>query len=450
MFISKMHLPRRTVLRGIGATVALPLLDCMVPALTAISRTAAAPVRRFGIFYVPNGMSMPYWSPKADGPLEADNLPPTLQSAKSFADRILMCGGLNDEAANLVKGGGAHARAAGTFLTCVPFRHTNGADVYAETTMDQIAARELSKETQITSLELGIEPNSMLGTCGGASCAYTNTISWRTPTTPLPTENDPRAVFELLFGTTGSTDPEARLARMRRDRSILDSVNEALSDLELVIGASDRGKLDEYLDALRDIERRIQMAEQQSARELPVVDQPVGVPSDYAEHARLMMDLLALAWQTDLTRISTFMLAREISGRAYPEVGVSDSHHPLSHHQDEPAKLERLHRINEHHFRQFAYLVEKLAALPEGDGTMLDHTLMLYGTGISDSNTHFYDDLPIALVGGTKAGIKGGRYVRYPEGTPLANLWVTVLEKLGMPVEAFGDSTGPLGRLTDV
>ena len=237
---------------------------------------------------------------------------------------------------------------------------------------------------------------------------------------------------------------------MRRDRSILDSVNEALSDLELVIGASDRGKLDEYLDALRDIERRIQMAEQQSARELPVVDQPVGVPSDYAEHARLMMDLLALAWQTDLTRISTFMLAREISGRAYPEVGVSDSHHPLSHHQDEPAKLERLHRINEHHFRQFAYLVEKLAALPEGDGTMLDHTLMLYGTGISDSNTHFYDDLPIALVGGTKAGIKGGRYVRYPEGTPLANLWVTVLEKLGMPVEAFGDSTGPLGRLTDV
>ena len=446
MFISKMHLPRRTVLRGLGATIALPLLDGMVPALTALSKTAAAPVRRFGIFYVPNGMSMPYWSPKTEGPLA--ELPPTLRSLSAFKDNILMCGGLDDEAASLVKGGGAHARAAGTFLTGVPFKATNGADVYAEVSMDQIAARELSKETQLASLELGIESNAMLGSCGGASCAYTNTIAWRTPTTPLPIENDPRAVFELLFGTTGSTDPEVRLARMRRDRSILDSVGDALKGLGQVIGSSDRAKLDEYLEAVRDIERRIQMAERQNSQELPVVNQPVGVPSDYGEHAKLMMDLLALAYQTDLTRISTFMLAREISGRAYPEVGVSDSHHPLSHHQDEPAKLERLHKINEYHCQQFAYLVEKLAALPEGDGTMLDHTLLLYGTGISDSNTHFYDDLPIALVGGTKAGITGGRYVRYPKGTPLANLWVTILEKLGVPVEAFGDSTGPLDRLT--
>ncbi len=446
MFISKMHLPRRTVLRGLGATIALPLLDGMVPALTALSKTAAAPVRRFGIFYVPNGMSMPYWSPKTEGPLA--ELPPTLRSLSAFKDYILMCGGLDDEAASLVKGGGAHARAAGTFLTGVPFKATNGADVYAEVSMDQIAARELSKETQLASLELGIESNAMLGSCGGASCAYTNTIAWRTPTTPLPIENDPRAVFELLFGTTGSTDPEARLARMRRDRSILDSVGDALKGLGQVIGSSDRAKLDEYLEAVRDIERRIQMAERQNSQELPVVNQPVGVPSDYGEHAKLMMDLLALAYQTDLTRISTFMLAREISGRAYPEVGVSDSHHPLSHHQDEPAKLERLHKINEYHCQQFAYLVEKLAALPEGDGTMLDHTLLLYGTGISDSNTHFYDDLPIALVGGTKAGITGGRYVRYPKGTPLANLWVTILEKLGVPVETFGDSTGPLDRLT--
>ncbi|MCH7746985.1 MAG: DUF1552 domain-containing protein [Acidobacteria bacterium] len=446
MFISKMHLPRRTVLRGLGATIALPLLDGMVPALTALSKTAAAPVRRFGIFYVPNGMSMPYWSPKTEGPLA--ELPPTLRSLSAFKDNILMCGGLDDEAASLVKGGGAHARAAGTFLTGVPFKATNGADVYAEVSMDQIAARELSKETQLASLELGIESNAMLGSCGGASCAYTNTIAWRTPTTPLPIENDPRAVFELLFGTTGSTDPEARLARMRRDRSILDSVGDALKGLGQVIGSSDRAKLDEYLEAVRDIERRIQMAERQNSQELPVVNQPVGVPSDYGEHAKLMMDLLALAYQTDLTRISTFMLAREISGRAYPEVGVSDSHHPLSHHQDEPAKLERLHKINEYHCQQFAYLVEKLAALPEGDGTMLDHTLLLYGTGISDSNTHFYDDLPIALVGGTKAGITGGRYVRYPKGTPLANLWVTILEKLGVPVETFGDSTGPLDRLT--
>ena len=449
MYITRMHLPRRTVLRGLGATLALPLLDCMVPALTAQSRTAAAPLRRFGVFYVPNGMSMPYWFPKTEGPL--DQLPPTLRSLEAFRDRVLLCGGLDDESANLVKGGGDHARSAGTFLTCVPFKITNGADVSNAVSMDQIAARELSQETQLASLELGIESNAMLGNCdGGASCAYTNTIAWRTPTTPLPIENDPRAVFERMFGTSGSTDPEARLARMRRDRSILDLVGDELHGLERVVGPGDQVKLDEYVEALRDVERRIEMAEQQNTRELPVVDQPVGVPNDYAEHARLMMDLLALAYQTDLTRISTFMLAREVSGRAYPQIGVSDSHHPLSHHQDEPAKLERLHLINEFHVQQFAYLVAKLDALPEGDGSMLDSTLFLYGTGISDSNTHFHDDLPIALVGGRNAGIKGGRYIRYPEDTPLANLHVSILEKLGVPVEAFGDSTGRLDRLTEV
>ena len=449
MFITKRHLPRRTVLRGLGAAVALPLLDAMVPAATAVARTAAAPIKRLGVFYVPNGMSMPYWFPKAEGPLE--RLPPTLQSLDHMKERVLLCGGLDDEPANLVKGGGDHARSAGTFLTGVPFRITSGADVHAAVSMDQMAARELSKETQIASLELGIESNAMVGNCdGGASCAYTNTIAWRTPTTPLPIENDPRAVFERLFGTSGSTDPEARRERLRRDRGILDAVGAELQELGRVIGPGDRVKLDEYLDALRDVERRIRMAEEQSARELPVVDQPVGVPGDYQEHARLMMDLLALAYQTDLTRVSTFMLAREVSGRAYPEIGVSDSHHPLSHHQDEPAKLERLHKINEHHFRQFAYLVDKLAGLPEGDGSMLDSTLFLYGTGISDSNTHFHDDLPIALVGGKAAGIAGGRYVRYAADTPLANLHVTILEKLGTPVEALGDSTGRVDRLTGV
>jgi hypothetical protein len=449
MYITRMHLPRRAVLRGLGATVALPLLDCMVPALSAQSRTAAAPIKRFGVFYVPNGMSMPYWYPKTEGPL--DQLPPTLRPLEAFKDRVLICGGLDDESANLVKGGGDHARSAGTFLTCVPFKITAGADVSNAVSVDQIAARELSKETQLASLELGIESNAMIGSCdGGASCAYTNTIAWRTPTTPLPIENDPRAVFERMFGTSGSTDPAVRLARMQRDRSILDLVGDELAGLGRVIGPGDRVKVEEYLDALRDIERRIAMAEDQNTRELPVVDQPVGVPNDYRDHARLMMDLLALAYQTDLTRISTFMLAREVSGRAYPEIGVSDSHHPLSHHQDEPAKLQRLHMVNEYHLQQFAYLVAKLDALPEGDGTMLDSTLFLYGTGISDSNTHFHDDLPIALVGGKNAGIKGGRYVRYPEDTPLANLHVTILEKLGVPVETFGDSTGKLDRLTDV
>ena len=447
MFIRKVHLRRRTVLRGLGATLALPLLDSMVPALTALSRTAAAPIRRLGVFYVPNGMSMPYWSPPQVGPLT--ELPPTLRSLAGLEERVLMCGALDDEAANLVTGGGDHARSAGTFLTCVPFKLTTGADVYASVSMDQIAARELAKETQLASIELGIESNAMLGSCdAGASCAYTNTVAWRTPTTPLPVENDPRAVFERLFGTSGSTDPAARLARMRKDRSVLDAVNEELSDLEREIGPGDRLKLDEYLSAVRDAERRIEMAERQNTRELPVFDQPIGTPSDYAEHAKLMMDLLALAYQTDLTRISTFMLAREVSARAYPEIGVSDSHHPISHHQDKPANLERLHKINEYHFRQFAHLVRKLAATPEGDGTMLDSTLLLYGTGISDSNTHFHDDLPVALIAGKATGVTGGRYVRYPRGTPIANLYITILEKMGFPLEKFGDSTGMLKNLS--
>ena len=449
MIITKMHLSRRTLLRGLGATLALPVLDSMIPALSALANTGAAPVKRLGVFYVPNGMSMPYWFPKTEGPLT--EMPPTLQSLAAFKDRVLLCGGLADEPANRVKGGGDHARSAGTFLTGVPFKLTSGADVFGSISMDQIAAKQFSKETQLASLELGIESNAMLGSCdGGASCAYTNTIAWSSETTPLPIENDPRAVFERLFGTSGSTDKVARLARIEQDRSILDFVGQQINSLQRRIGPGDKVRVTEYLDSVRDVERRIQMAEQQNSRELPVVDQPIGIPADYAEHARLMMDMLALAYQTDLTRVSTFMLAKEVSGRSYPEIGVADSHHPVSHHQDEPAKLERLYKINEYHFRQFAYLVDKLSKLPDGDGNMLDHTLFLYGTGISDSNTHFHDDLPIALVGGKAAGIRGGRYVRYPKGTPLTNLHVTILQNMGVPVEHMGDSTGTVDRLTDV
>jgi hypothetical protein len=449
VIITKMHLSRRTILRGLGATLALPVLDCMIPALSAQASTAAAPVKRLGVFYVPNGMSMPYWFPKTEGPLA--EMPATLQSLAAFKDRVLLCGGLADEPANRVKGGGDHARSAGTFLTGVPFKLTSGADVYGSISMDQIAAKQLSKETQLASLELGIESNAMLGSCdGGASCAYTNTIAWSSETTPLPIENDPRAVFERLFGTSGSTDRVARLARIEQDRSILDFVGQQINSLQRRIGPGDKVRVTEYFDSVRDVERRIQMAEQQNSRELPVVDQPIGIPADYAQHAKLMMDMLALAYQTDLTRVSTFMLAKEVSGRSYPEIGVADSHHPVSHHQDEPAKLERLHKINEYHLRQFAYLVDKLSKLPEGDGSMLDHTLFLYGTGISDSNTHFHDDLPIALVGGKAAGIRGGRYIRYPKGTPLTNLHVTILQNMGVPVEQIGDSTGTVDRLTDM
>src|SRR5262245_46244764 len=311
MYISKMHLARRTVLRGFGASLALPFLEAMVPAMTALAQTAAAPARRLGVFYVPNGMAMSYWQPKVEGTIE--QLPPTLASLQPIKDQVLLLGGLYDEAANLVKGGGDHARSAGTFLTCVPFKFTYGADVFAATTMDQIAAKEFSKETQLASLELALDSNAILGSCdGGSSCAYTNTISWSTPTTPLPMENDPRAVFERLFGTSGSTDAAARLARIKQDRSVLDFITEELARLDGLVGTKDRQKLSEYFESIRDVERRIQKVEEQNSRELPLVDQPMGVPNDYATHAKLMIDLLALAYQTDLTRVSTFMLAKEV------------------------------------------------------------------------------------------------------------------------------------------
>ena len=452
MFITKKHLSRRTVLRGVGATIALPLLDSMVPALTALSKTAAAPVRRLGVFYVPNGMAMGYWLPKTEGVLA--ELPPTLASLAPFRDQVLVLSGLADEAANLTLTGGDHARSSGTFLTCEPYEAISDSNLRAAVTMDQVVARQLGKETQLASLELALESVAVLGACDGTSCAMTNSIAWRTPTTPLPCENDPRAVFERLFGLSGSTDAASRRTSIERDRSILDSVTEDVGNLDRILESGDRVKLNEYLESVRDVERRVQKAEEQLSRELPVIDQPMGIPSDYGEHAKVMMDLLALAYQTDLTRVSTFMLAREVSGRAYPEIGVSDSHHPLSHHQNLPAKLEGLHKVNAYHMEQFAHLVKRLSTTPEGDGTLLDHSLLVYGTGISDSNTHFHDDLPIAVVGGTGAGLRSGRHIRYPQGTPLANLWVTVLDMMGVPVETFGDSTGklkhPSEALTDI
>lgn len=446
MFITKKALPRRTVLRGLGVTLALPWLESMVPALTALAQSGAAPARRLGVFYAPNGMSMGYWSPQKVGAI--DQLPLTLQTLQAHKDRVLMLGGLNQAAAVEVVRAGAHARSSGVFLTCVPFTGSE-ATVVAATTMDQLAARQFGQETQIASLELGIESPALLGACDGVSCSLTNTISWSSPTTALPIDNDPRSVFERLFGLSGSTDPEARLARLQRDRSILDMLTEHTARLSTRLGPADHAKFEEYLDSVRDVERRIQMAEEQGSRELPVVDQPLGIPTDYAEHAELMTDLLLLAYQTDLTRVSTFMLGREISARAYPEIGVADSHHPLSHHSNDVPKLERLHKVNAYHFRQFARLVDKLSLLPEGEGTMLDNSLFLYGTGISDSNTHFFDDLPIAVVAGKETGIDGGRYVRYPQGTPLANLHVSLLDKLGVRLDSFGDSTGPLANLGD-
>lgn len=451
MMITKVHLPRRTFLRGLGASIALPLLDGMVPALTALSKTAAAPIRRLGFFYVPNGMAMKYWLPDAEG--RGFTLPRTLEPLAPFRDQVTVLTGLAAMEAypQPGEGGGDHARAAGSYLTGMHIKRTTAADVLAGVSADQIAAQELARETQLASLELSLESVELLGACDGTyACAYTNTIAWRTPTTPLPMENDPRALFERMFGTAISTEPEARRARMRKDRSILDSVADKAAALKLRLAPGDQTKLTEYLEAVRDIERRIQKAEEQGDREVPLVDQPAGIPRDFAEHAKLMFDLLALAYQTDLTRVSTFMIGREVSSRPYPEIGIPDSHHPLSHHENDAGKLDDLGKLNRYHMEQFAHLVDRLRTTPDGDGSLLDQSLLVYGAGISDSNTHFHDNLPVALVGGARAGLAGGRHIRYPEQTPVTNLWMTLLDKMGVPSERIGDSTGQVHHLWDL
>lgn len=448
MIITKRYLPRRTVLRGLGASLALPLLDGMVPALSAQRATAANPVRRLGAIYVPNGVEMRAWIPAAEGRLE---LSPILAPLEPVRDQLCVLSGLADKPAIPREGEGVgdHARAAATWLTGVHATKTEGPNIRAGVSMDQIAARELGKQTQLSSLELAIDSVEVLGACDqGYSCAYTNTIAWRNATTPLPMENNPRAVFERLFGAADSTDASARLARLRQDRSILDFVTAEAGGLERTLGAGDRLKMDQYLDAVRDVERRIQRAEEQSDREVPVVEQPVGIPDTFEAHARLMFDLLALAYQTDLTRVSTFMFGKEVSGRSFPEIGVPGGHHGYSHHQNDPNNLAMLAKINTHHIAQFGYFLEKLRNTPDGDGSLLDHSLFVYGAGISDGNLHFHLDLPTLLVGGGAGHLEGGRHLKYPSETPLTNLHVSVLDKLGLPMEQFGDSSGPLPYLT--
>ena len=451
MIITKKHLSRRTILRGFGASLALPLLDGMVPALSALSQTAARGIRRMAVVYVPNGMMMPDWTPKGDG--AAFEFSPILAPLEAYRDKLVVVSGLADKYGwpQADEGAGDHARASATFLTGVHAKKTEGSDIQAGISMDQIAARTLGQETQLASLELAIESVELLGACdAGYSCAYANTIAWRSPTTPLPMENDPRAVFERLFGGADTTDAASRLARLERQRSILDSVADKITDLRGGLGARDNAKLTEYLEAIRDVERRIQKAEVQSSRQLPVVEQPAGTPGTFEEHARLMFDLLMLAFQTDMTRVATFMLAREVSGRAYPEIGVPDSHHPVSHHQNDPDKLVKLSKINLFHTKQFAYFVERMAAAQDGDGSLLDHSMLLYGAGISDSNVHMHDNLPLVLVGGGAGRIKGGRHVHYPKDTPVTNLFLNMLDKLGVPANSIGDSTGRLEYLSEV
>ncbi len=451
MFITKMSLPRRTVLRGIGATLALPLLDGMVPALSALRATAAAPTRRLGIVYVPNGIFMSKWTPAAEG--SAFELTQTLEPLAAFRDRILVLTGLSNKQGDALPGEGAgdHARAAGAYLTGVHPKKTEGSDIQAGVSMDQIAARVLGTETQLASLELSLDSREPVGACDpGYSCAYANTLCWRSPTTPLPMENDPRAVFERLFGSSDSTDPATWRVRREEDRSILDGLTRKVTRLKRELGPRDSTKLDEYVEAIRDLERRIHKAEEQSARELPAVDQPAGIPASFEEHAKLMFDLQALAYQADLTRVATFMISHETSQRAYPEIGVPDAHHPLSHHGGDPDKIAKLVKVNLYHAQMFAYYLEKLRSTADGEGSLLDHVTILYGSGMSDGNTHNHHDLPTLLVGGGAGRIKGGHHLRYPKYTPVTNLFVSVLDKLGVPVETIGDSTGKVEPLSTV
>jgi hypothetical protein len=438
MIITQRCIPRRTVLRGLGASLALPLLDGMIPALTAAQKTAARPVRRFGVVYVPNGMAMGSWTPAAEGP--AFELTPILQPLSAFRDQMIVVGGLNGPPSN----GGVHASATTRFLTGISASRSEY-DLQAGISMDQLVARQTARHTQLASLELALDSREVSGSCDvGFACAYTNTIAWRGPQTPLPMENNPRVVFERLFGDSGSTDPAVRLARMRRQRSLLDSVSGTVNDLSRRLGAADRGRLDEYLAAVRDVERRIQRAEEQSSQELPVVDQPPGIPASYEEHAKLMFDLMVLAYQSDLTRVSTFMLARELSGRTYPEIGVPDAHHPTSHHKDDRELIAKIAKVNTFHTTLLSYYLDRLRSTPDGDGSLLDHLMLIYGAGMSDSNRHDPSDLPILLLGGASGQLKGGRHIRYADNPPMANLLVTLLDKLDVPIDQLGNSTGKL------
>ena len=439
MFITKKAIPRRTMLRGLGASLALPLLDAMVPSLTALQNTAAKPVPRFGVMYVPNGMVMNQWTPAAEG--AGFELPATLAPLAPFRNDVLV---LSNLACVPMPGrpGGAHAKASTRFLTNIS-PPTSETWLDAGISIDQMIAKEMGASTQLGSLELAVESTETAGACDvGFACAYTNTISWLAAGTPLPTENNPRTVFERLFGDSGSTDARTRLARIRQDRSLLDSVRDEVAHLQGALGATDRVKLVEYLEAIRDVERRIQKAEEQSDKELPVVEHPAGIPTSYDDHVKLMADLQVLAYQCDLTRVVTFMLGREFSGVTYPQIGVPDAHHPITHHQQEVEKIAKVAKINHYHVTQLAYLLDKLRSTPDGDGSLLDHTLMIYGTGMGDCNAHDPRSIPLVLAGGRSMQIKGGRHIAYPKETPLANLHLTLLDKLGVHLDRIGDSTG--------
>jgi Protein of unknown function (DUF1552) len=441
MIITKKTLPRRTFLRGMGAAVALPLLDAMVPSMTAFARTPAAPVRRLGFVYMPMGCDLPRWTPPGDARLT--ELSPSLKSLEPVVDQLTVI--TNLELKNAYPG--THATSNAAFLSAAKAKWTESTDYYLGTTVDQIAAKQIGQQTLLPSLELSMDLLQTIGQCdNGYACVYQNNLSWSSPTTPLPAEAHPRIVFERLFGD-GGTAAERRMALQRRG-SLLDWVRDDITRLQNTLGPEDRTKISEYLDTVREVERRIQKAEAQTEDvPLPDLDRPVGVPAAYAEHARLMFDLQVLALQGDVTRVITFQLARETSNRTYPEIGVPDPHHPLTHHGNDPEKIAKMAKINAFHVSLFASFLEKLKSTRDGDGTLLDHSLYLYGSGMGNPNVHDHVNLPILVAGGGGAGMKGARHIKYAEPTPLANLHLTLLERVGVRMDAFADSQGKVDEL---
>ncbi len=443
MIITKMALPRRTFLRGLGATMALPFLDAMIPALSATAPRSG--VTRLGFVYAPNGTYLPNFHPATTG--AGYEMTPVLQALEPFRNDMVVLSGLSNKGAETQsEGGGVHTRVHTAWLSGVRPKKTEGADIEAGTSIDQMAAAQIGTDTPLNSLQLSLDHENIVGSCeNGYSCVYQHTYSWKTPTTPMPMESNPRAVFERLFGEGGT--PEERAARLAQDRSVLDLAKAEMARLQHRLGVRDRVMVDEYLDSVRDVEQRIQRAERQSRDSVtPIAEPPVGVPDAFNEHAALMFDLEHLAFQADVTRVVAFQISRELNGRSYPEIGVPEGHHAVSHHQMDPVKIAQGGKINAYHVSLFAQFVEKMKNTPDGDGSLLDHTLLLYGTGMGDSDHHTPVNLPAVVLGGGKA-ITGGRHIQYPMHTPFANLGLTLLHKVGVEREQVADSTGLLTDL---
>jgi uncharacterized protein DUF1552 len=443
MFVTRKHLPRRTFLKGVGVSLALPLLDSMIPARTLLAQTAAKPLPRLGFVYVPHGAIMDKWTPTTAG--GGFEFTPILKPLEPFRDHLNVVSGLGHRAADTTA---VHSLSPTTWLSGVRPKATQGVDAYAGVTADQIAAQQIGQDTVLPSMELATEDHSgLIGSCDrDYGCIYMNTLSWRTPTTPMPMEINPRKVFERMFGQGGSATE--RLARIKEDKSILDAITRDAASLQLQLGPSDREMMTQYLENVREIERRIQRAEQsQGDEDLTLPARPAGVPFDYEEHIKLMYDLMALAYQADVTRVITFMISREVSNRTYPQVGVTDGHHAISHHQNRAEKMEKNVKIQTYNISQFGYFLDKLRNMPDGDGSMLDHAVLLYGSNMSNSNAHDHFPLPNPVIGGGAGRMKGGRHLKYPDHTPMTNLLVTMLDKVGVKQESLGDSSGMLDNL---